>query len=157
MLLREQKAAAEALGVTPRGLRDWMKEPGFPDCSAGYDLEAIADWQAARAKKGSAEGEQARKLKLAITAQKLRQEKAKADAAERSEEEAKNNILRRDEWELFAREAIQMARDRLMLLPQDLCKIVPQQYHRRIIEDGKQVVARILDEFARTLDRGPRD
>lgn len=152
-VLREQKAAADALGVTPRTLRDWRAEPGFPDCSAGYDLDAIRRWRDEQTRKGSDEATQAKRLKLATQAQKLRLEKARADAAERAEQAAQGNILPRDECETAIAEMITLARDRLTALPKTLCRIVPRQYHRRLQDEGGKEIARILNEFSASLER----
>lgn len=43
-----QLDASKALGCTARSLRDWSKLSGFPDCSRGYNVEAIRVWLAAR-------------------------------------------------------------------------------------------------------------
>ena len=56
-IVREQKEAARLLGITDRGLRDWMKKPGFPDWSAGYDVDAIRAWADDLRLKGSLESE----------------------------------------------------------------------------------------------------
>jgi hypothetical protein len=72
-LVARQTEAALRLGVTPRTLRDWRQLDGFPDCTRGYDLEAIQRWRQAHERKGSEAADAARKLKLAITAEKLRQ------------------------------------------------------------------------------------
>ena len=153
MLILEQKAAADALGITPRSLRDWMKEPGFPDCSAGYDIDEIKRWRDDRAKKGSELGDQAKKLKVATAAQKLRFEKARADAAEREERAAQGNILPRDELETAVAELISLARDRLSGVPKSLSKFLPKTLHRRFQDEATKEVQRILNELADSLDR----
>ena len=40
-VVRTQIEAARQLGVEDRTLRRWMKNPGFPDCSAGFDIPDI--------------------------------------------------------------------------------------------------------------------
>lgn len=153
MALFSQKVAADQLGITARGLRDWMKEDGFPDVSRGYDVAAIKRWRDERSRKGSEAGDQAKRLKLAQAAAKLRQEVVKANAAERQEEAAKGNILPRDEFETAVSEMISLARDRLIGLPKSLCKLLPKSLHRKVQDEGGKEVARILNEFANALDR----
>lgn len=157
MLILEQKAAAAALDITPRSLRDWMKEPGFPDCAAGYDVDAIKRWRDDRAKKGSELGEQAKRLKVATAAQRLRLEKARADAAERNEQTAQGNILPRDELETAIAEAISLARDQFLSLPKELCRLAPKALHRKLQDEGEKTVTRILNEFARQLQATKTD
>lgn len=72
-LIQQQNEAALRLGISPRTLRDWRQLPGFPDCTAGYDLEAIHAWRREYERKGAESHETARKLKLGIAAEKLRQ------------------------------------------------------------------------------------
>ena len=153
MPLVSQKVAAEQLDITPRALREWMKEPGFPDASNGYDVAAVRRWRNERSKKGSDAGEQAKNLKLATAAQKLRIEKARADAAERAEETAKGNILPRDEFDTAVFEMLSLARDRLLGLPKSLCKLLPKSLHRKVQDEGGKEVTRILNEFAHGLQR----
>lgn len=154
-IIREQKQAADRLGITARQLRNWQKEPGFPDCSSGYDLERIAAWREQTARKGSEESDQARKIKLAIAGQKLRQEKARADKAERENEIAKGNILPRDEWEHGLIEMVTVCRDALMAIPRELCRFVPKKYHKRLQTEGEKMVRRHLDHLARSAEDGP--
>lgn len=156
-IVKLQKEAAELLGVTPTALRQWAKLPGFPDCSNGYDVEAIQRWRQEQDRKGSDTSHTLTKLKLGIQAQELRIKKVRADQAEREEQLAQGNILPRDEYELFAREVITIARDRLQAIPQTLCRLVPKEFHSAILTEGKDHIRRILTELARALEDGPSE
>jgi hypothetical protein len=72
-VISQQTEAADYLGVTPRTLRDWSNQPGFPDSAKGYDTEAIEAWREREQRKGSTEDQTAKKLKLALTAERLKQ------------------------------------------------------------------------------------
>lgn len=151
----EQKEAARLLGITDRSLRDWMKKPAFPDWSAGYDIAAIRQWAEARSLKNSQKSKSLEQLEREIKQEKLRLERAKADKAERENEIAAGNVLPRDEYETFVREVISVARDRLTLIPRDLCRYVPEKYHKVLQREGAKVIANITDSIAEALSQGP--
>lgn len=73
MKLKTQKAAAKQFGVQPSSFREWMKEPGFPDCSTGYDIDAIKRWRDANQRKGAELTEGLKKLSAAIKGEELKQ------------------------------------------------------------------------------------
>jgi phage terminase Nu1 subunit (DNA packaging protein) len=151
----EQKEAARILGITDRALRDWIRKPGFPDHSAGYDIAAIRRWADARSLKNSSKAKNREYIEQQIQEQKLRLETAKADKAERENEIAAGNVLPRDEYETFVREVISVARDRLTLIPRDLCRYVPEKYHKVLQREGAKVIANITDSIAEALSQGP--
>jgi len=97
------------------------------------------------------------KIKLSRERAKLRIDRAKAAQAEREELAAGKNILKRDEWELYAIEVVQQARDRLMRLPKMLCRHVPQKFHRILQAEGDADVRKILNEMARALAEGVKE
>lgn len=152
-----QKDAAAHFDITSSALRQWMKRPGFPDCSRGYDTDAIEAFQQTHNLKGSKIAEQAQTLKLAKLAGEVREQKAKADRLERLEEEARGNILRRDEMALASTEAITLTRDRLTAIPQSLCRLVPKKYHQQLRDEGRRLIKNILDEFARLYATADND
>lgn len=39
------REAASRLGVSREVLRQWQRDPGFPDCRHGYDLDEIQLWR----------------------------------------------------------------------------------------------------------------
>ncbi len=157
MKVEQQKEAAEILGVTATALRKWMKIPGFPDCSAGFDIPKIRKWQQDTAKKGSQLGTDLQKLKVAREAARLRKERVDADRAERLEEVARGNILPRDELTLSVAEIIQLATIRLMTIPKTLCRHLPKKYHRVLQREGERDVRKILEEMGRSLRQVERE
>jgi hypothetical protein len=99
-IVKEQIEAARLLGVTDRSLRTWMRDPGFPDCSAGYDIAAIKTWQDANRRAGSDAREQAQQLQLALKREKVAQEAIKTQQMERKLEELEGGLLPRRTIEL---------------------------------------------------------
>ena len=71
-IIQLRKDAANLLGITPRQLGEWKHEDGFPDCSNGYDVDAIAKWREERNRKGSAKSEIDQQLRRALLAEKLK-------------------------------------------------------------------------------------
>jgi len=80
--------------------------------------------------------QEAAALRLVRDKARLNQELLKARAMEREEQAASGNVLPRDEWDLFAIEVVQQARDRFMRLPRLLCKHVSPEYHRVLQTEG---------------------
>lgn len=152
-IIKERKEAAKVLGISPRWFGEWKKLDGFPDCSHGYDIDAIEAWRDENGFKGSDLAEEAKKLKVEITAQKLRIETARADAAERAEQAAKGNILPRDEFETAVAEIIAIARDRFRGLGKEACKLAPKSLHNKLRKSIDQDVDTILCEFENGLHR----
>jgi hypothetical protein len=148
-----QKQAAAALGISDRALRMWMTEPGFPDCSSGYDVDIIRQWRDERNRKGSETSDQLQKLRVAMAAQKLRHQKAVADRKEREEEMALGNILPRDELEVALREIIQLTRDEMLALPQLLSRLVPKKHQAKVLAECKKEVEKRMTAFARRVER----
>lgn len=157
LLIESQKQAAGLLGITDRALREWMKEPGFPTWEAGYNIHQIQTWAEGRGRKNSSKAQRMVALEEAIKEQKLRRETLLANKLAREEEEAKGNILRRDEWETFSREQITVARDRLALIPRELCRYVPEKYHKTIQGEGEKIIQKILDELAKNFEEGQEE
>jgi hypothetical protein len=97
------------------------------------------------------------RVKLSREAEKLKQDRLTTTKMEHAAAVAAGNVLPRDEWELFAIEVVQQARDKFMRLPKMLCKHVPAKYHRVLQVEGEADVRKICAEMARHLDDGPRD
>lgn len=148
-----QKAAAAALDMEPPSLRQWMAKPGFPDCSGGYNLPAIRAYIELARKKSKGEETKANRVHLLIKTQEARIKKADADRKERQEQIEQGNILPRDELTLFQREAIVLARDRLLSLPKELARLVPAKLKATLVREGEKRVRRILDELAGTVQK----
>ena len=154
-VVASQKEAAEKLGITDRALRQWVKEDGFPDCSAGYDVAAIRTWREALGRKGSTVDRRVKRLKLRALREQVRIKTAEADKREREENEAKGNILNRETYELYVIECEQKARDRLLRLPKLLCRCVPKKFHATLQREADSELRKILEELVRDLEKGP--
>jgi hypothetical protein len=76
-IVKQRTEAAELLGVNQKSLGNWKNEPGFPDCSDGYDLDAIRKWRDERERKGSEADSQLATINKAIKLQKLEEIKRK--------------------------------------------------------------------------------
>lgn len=151
-MIEQQKDAAAALGVSPKALRDWMAEPGFPDCSQGYDVAAIEAWRNSRQRKGAELGNLKHAVQVATMQQKLRIEKARADEAEEERERAKGNLLYRDEHALAIREHVTICRDTMIPeLLNETCRLVPKEFHRRVQTEGRRVLEAALERLTRGL------
>jgi len=161
IVLGDQKLGA-IFGVSTKTVYAW-RLAGMPCRPAGreftYDLKTVRPWVEAYRRNNSSEGEMSpfAKVKLGKEMELLKLARVKAAQAEREEEVARGNVLDRADWELFAIESIQMARDALMRIPMNFCKHVPAKYHRTIREEGKREIERILTQLARNLETGPSD
>lgn len=151
--------AAKLLGVSRRSVHDWIAS-GCPAKSGGrYDLAAIREWRDANRKpaRDTAASGELGAVRLRRERERLRQDRLKSRALKREDLAASGNVLSRDEWELFAIEVVQLARDKFMRLPVLLCRHVPQKYHRILRAEGDADVRKICDEMARGLGHGPKD
>lgn len=101
MILKTQKAAAKQFGIQASSFREWMKEPGFPDVSLGYDIDAIKRWRDANQKKGAELTEGLKKLSAAIKGEELKQA--------RIETETKSLKLDRLRGDLYPKVAAHLA------------------------------------------------
>ena len=160
-LIRGDLDAARRYDVSTRTIKTWRDE-GMPHERDGreclYNPAKADPWVELKRKAGDgANLSPVTKVKMARELAKLRKEKVEASQAERKEEAELKNVLRRDEWELFAVELIQKARDQIMRLPKMLCKHVPRKCHRVLQAEGERDVRKILDEMARDLAEGAAD
>lgn len=147
--------AADRLGVTVRTVTTWQKEPGFPDYSSGYDIAKIKKWAEGRGKKNSQHDDHMRRLEEQSKQERLRIDQLKAEKLEREKQLADGNYLHRDEYEAFAAEQITVARDRLLLIPRELCKFLPKKYHKIVVLEGNKTIEKILRQLSRKLEEGP--
>ncbi|HEX4070865.1 MAG TPA: hypothetical protein VHX68_06830 [Planctomycetaceae bacterium] len=100
-IVKEQKEAARILGTTDRSLRNWMRDPSFPDWSSGYPIEQIKAWAEEHRRTGSDAREQAQKLQLALKEEKV------AEAQIRNEQ--RRLELAKQQGELLPRETVERA------------------------------------------------
>jgi len=117
MIIQSQKKAAEALGITATALRNWLKEPGFPDCSGGYHLEGIRDWQQQHQRKGSRLSEANEQLTVALKAERLKREQFRT----RREEIAIESL----EGTLIPRKGVEQTAAVILSSLADLCEQFP--------------------------------
>ncbi|MDE2100781.1 MAG: hypothetical protein KGL39_26280 [Patescibacteria group bacterium] len=161
-IIRGDIEAARIYGVSTRTIKTWRDE-GMPASKDGreylYFREKTDPWVELKHRAAADNGDLSPigKVKLARELARLRKEKVEAGRAERQEEAELGNVLRRDEWELFAIEVVQKARDRLMRLPKMLCKHVPRKCHKVLQTEGEADVRKILEEMARDLAEGATD
>lgn len=152
-----KKKAAQRLKISERSLTTWQKEPGFPNYDAGYDIPAIKKWAEARGRKNSDVDKRLQKLEEEFKKERNRKAKLEADRLSRREQEELGNILPRDEYEECRAEQISVARDRLMMIPRELCKNFPKKYHKSLIREGEKLIEKELDHLAREFEEGPTD
>ncbi len=56
-IVSTQREAAERLDISVKTLKEWKKEPGYPDTKKGYDIPAIQSWRAELESSSEAEPE----------------------------------------------------------------------------------------------------
>ena len=150
MVIHERISAAAALGVSDRQLGRWKQTPGFPDCSAGYDIDAIRAWREANQRKGSEDDDQTAILNRAIKLEKLKEIKAKNHLAQLNIDEAEKRLLPRKLYEQFIASLLAGIGDWCEQLPGLVEAELPAKY-------GKTVKARIADECRRMRDQLAED
>jgi len=99
-IYKDQATVCRRLGIAPRTLQRDMKDPGFPDCSAGYDLEAIREFRLRRNRPATEARDEARELDLETKRHRKEQERLKAERMRHQLEEFEGNLLPRPVVEL---------------------------------------------------------
>ena len=162
MIIQGRNDAARALGVAPATLREWMRDPAFPDCTNGHDIEAINAWRIEKQNNrqgvnNSDELELKGKIQLQLSGEKLKQAIV----------ETKKKQLELDvkEGQLFPRQAAELALatvftelsdawDQMSDVITTTAK-VPKKYQpalrRRIVEEFDAMRARLRDTVESTL------
>lgn len=131
-----QKTAAEYLGVTATALRKWEREPGFPDTSNGYNIDAIREWIQRRSKKGSEQSELSHSLSIALKGEKLKQ--ARLDTKKKELE------LAARESQLIPRKAVELSFCAVISGLHDLCEQLPDIIAAQLPQKHKQHLAQLL-------------
>lgn len=149
------QALAKHYGVTTRTIYQWRGD-GMPCIDRGrffdYYLDETDQWVSEkRAEEGG--DEEAGSLNKQLKEAKLRIELVEAERLERQEEEARGNILPRDEYELFAAETIQDARDQLLRIPRLMKNHLCSKCQKKVTELEKQIKT-ALEQLAK-LPEGP--
>lgn len=154
-IISGDQALARTYGVSTKTVQNW-RGVGLPSIDRGngfdYDLNETDPWVAAYRTEGDGD-EETGSLNKQIKEAKLRIELAEADRLEREEEQARGNILPRDEYELFATETIQNARDQLLRIPRLMKSHLCSKCHKKLQELEKQIKT-ALEQLSK-LPTGP--
>jgi len=153
----DQAQVANLLGVSDRQLRRWQTEPGFPDCTAGYEIQAIKAWRDARQLKGSEEADAGRRIKLARDAERLKRDKIVVQKEDLLLREMQKELLPRAAWELFAATLLTHLSDRLNQLPDIIAADTPRKYQRRIADRLRRELDSIRRELRSSLEGRMRE
>lgn len=159
MIVQEQKEAAEIIGVTPRTLRDWKRDypEEFPDCSEGYNIEALEAFRDEFAKKGSEGGSTLHKLKVGRQAEALKRDRIRTQREEYSLRLQEEELLPRQVWNIFASNLLAGLSDAAEQLPDlisgDCCKKCQKTVADRI----KAELNRWREQLADDLKRSPQE
>lgn len=157
-IVKEQKEAAQILDVTPRTIRDWREaHPDFPDCSNGYDTDAIEAWRQKLAKKGSEEGEQIRKVKLALGLEALKRERIATRRDENRLKAEEGEYLPRPTYELFGANLLSGLADWCEQIPDLIAGQCCKKCAKTIGERLKKELDRRREQLAEDLKRSPSE
>lgn len=158
--IRGDQELAKRFAVTTKTVYSW-RQAGLPHTLEGriavYVVAEADEWVELHKRKAEEGLTPAARVRLQREEEKLRLDKLAADRKQREADAEAGNILRRDEWELWAIEVVQQARDRFMRMPTLLCKHVPSKYHRVLQHEGRADVRKICEEMARLLAQGARE
>ena len=159
--IRGDQALARHYKVVTKTIYTW-RQGGLPCRKEGreffYRLSETDPWVELQRKTNETLNlTPAGKAKLRREEARARKEEVEAARAEREQEAELGDVLPRDEWELFAIEVVQKARDRFARLPKMLCKHVPRKFHAVMQKEGDSDVRKICEEMARDLAEGAAD
>lgn len=150
-LVAQQTDAAEQLGITTRTLRDWMRLPGFPDCSGGYNVGSIRQWQESNARKGSEPEDAYRKIKLATAAEKLKQAQIETRDSQLRLEAKEKTLLPRQAIERSAAVILSGLVDTCEQLPDLVAALVSKSEQAKVREFIKRELTELRVRIAADL------
>lgn len=156
--LEGDSAIAKHYDVSERTIQSWRKK-GMPFDKIKpnfykYDLDLTDEWvDVFRRKYSGVEGNA--QLRIELDQVKLRIDIAKAEKLEREEEEARGNILRKDEWESFAIELIQVCRGQILQLPKQMRRHLCGKCQKTAPIELDKLVNKVLHKLGR-MREGPR-
>lgn len=156
-IIQTRKDAADLLGITARQLGDWKHEDGFPDCTNGYDIDAITKWREERNRKGSAKSEIDQQLRRALLAEKLKREKQKNYLDKLAIEEAEGQLLKREFVERFIAGLLSGLGDWCEQLPGLMEAELPVKYGKKLRARLESELRRMRDQMADDLKRVPTE
>jgi DNA-binding transcriptional MerR regulator len=147
-----QAEAAKALGITPRRLRQWEREPTWQPAwrsAEGYDVDALLLARAERVAITDDEVAKRRRTADMLRAEeRARQEAVRTERVLRESQIAAGLWVERERVELLLAEAIAVARERVMQLPTRLARQVPTKVRARILLELTSECTHILTQLA---------
>lgn len=155
--------AAAELGITPRQLQRWMKEPWFPadgQTAAGYDVAAIQAARDAEGLKGSEETRTRARLRDASTAARLKQLQIRTQSDELALQQRRAQLIPRSAVELFASSFLTEFGDWCEQLPGQIVRLVPTSAAKavrakltKLLDQRRAMMRDTLEAKAREFDR----
>lgn len=146
---------AKHFGVSTRTIYQW-RCAGMPCEDHGryfdYDLDQVEPWVSSYRSEVN-DPEEGGSLNRQLKEAKLRVELAEAARLERLEEQARGNILPLDDYQLFATETIQNARDQFLRLPKEMKSHLCPKCQGKL-KELESLVLNILEQLSRLSD-GP--
>jgi hypothetical protein len=159
-LFQDQATVCRRLGITTRSLQRYMKDPGFPDCSAGYNLPAIREWQALHAKPITQARSAAIELDLRTKRWKEKRERIRARKEQLQIEQLEGELLPRRTFELAIAQILTRIGDWAEQLPElirgeccEVCRDKIEGLLRKELNAERQTAANDLSN----LDASPRN
>jgi hypothetical protein len=159
-VLQDQAAAARRLGISTRTLQRYAKDPGFPDCSAGYDVAAIRQWEALHGKSKGESRNKAVELDLRTKHWRAKQERLKARRMQVQLDEQEGELLPRPAVELAIAQILTTLSDWADQLPDligmQCCRKCRDRVEQRLkseFHSGQETAANLLA----AIDAGPRN
>lgn len=144
-----QKQAARALGTTDRTLREWAKEPWFPqDAVSGgvWDVEKIRAARDAEGRKGAPESNHSRMLDLALKAERLKQARDESRLSEIRVKQREGALIPRFAFEAFTTTLLASIGQLCDQLPDIVTGELPEE----IREQARAAITRELDTWRHT-------
>lgn len=153
----QQVDAAKSLGITPRSLREWEKEPDFPDCSRGYNTEAIQQWRQENDRKGSEVDSTKKRIQIGILAEKMKQAAIKTKMDTLAMEAAEGKLIPRKGVEQTAQIILSSLSEWCDQLPDLIAAQLPKKYQAAVAKDLKRELDKRRVELASELKSLPGD
>ena len=149
-IIGTRKDAAKLLGVTEKALGNWKHEEGFPDCSLGYDVDAIKAWREEWNRKGSGASDFDRQQRRELMAKRIESQTLK---------NYNENLDRLErEKQLLKREVVEQFIAGLLSGLGDWCEQLPGLMEAELpAKQGKKLRARLETELRRMREQMVED
>jgi DNA-binding transcriptional MerR regulator len=157
-IVQTQLEAAQRLGVEDRTLRRWMKNPGFPECSAGFDIQAIRAFLAHQNKPAAELRSEYLEHDVSIKRDRAEQERIKTANMRHEFLENEKQLLPRRAVELSIALILTRLRDWAEQLPDLVDGHCCRKCRPALGKHLKEELGRVQTEAARdlaNLDAGP--